>query len=146
MDSIADPTESESLDPELVAESTEPHYAPERRPTPVPPPPAEPPNQAQERSRRPTLVSPIPALMAASMRMQGPAADGISGASLAAEAIPLAAEPQMTSKLGEHSRAVLLQGESDYVVEIEDTKTDFEPPSGSAVPIERDIEDTDNDL
>jgi len=140
MDSIAEPTEFESIDPELVAESTEPQYAPERRATPVPPQPAQP----NERSRRATLASPIPALMAASMRMQGPAADGNSGASLAGDGVPMMAEPQMTSKLGERTRAVLLQGESDYVVEIEDTKTDLEPQE-SAVPVEHDLEDTNSD-
>ena len=141
MDSIAEPTESESIDPELVAESTQPQYAPERRATPVAPSPSAQPN---ERSRRATLASPIPALMAASMRMQGPAADGNSGASLAGDGVPMMAEPQMTSKLGDRTRSVLLQAESDYVVEIEDTKTDLEPDE-SAVPIERDLEDTNSD-
>jgi len=155
MDSFADSSESESIDPELVAESTEPQYAPERRATPMPPASgsSDAPSKANERSRRPTLASPIPALMAASMRMQGPAADGNSGASLApsnvvqdseADGVPMMAEPQMTSKLGEHTRAVLLQGESDYVVEIEDTKTDL-APDRSAVPVEHDLEDTNHD-
>ena len=159
MDSFAETSESESIDPELVAESTEPQYAPERRATPVPAsssglPPGTPgksgtPAGTNERSRRPTLASPIPALMAASMRMQGPDADGNSGASLAPsnvvdDGVPMLAEPQMTSKLGEHTRAVLLQGESDYVVEIEDTRTDLEPDA-SAVPVEHDLEDTNSD-
>src|SRR3569623_128102 len=121
MDSFAETSESESIDPELVAESTEPQYAPERRVTPVAPPATPssdaPPPRGNERSRRPTLASPIPALMAASMRMQGPAADGNSGASLAPsggvdDGVPMMAEPQMTSRLGEHTRVVLLQGES----------------------------------
>ena len=141
MDSIAEPTEFESIDPELVAESTEPQYAPERRATPVASPA---PAQPNERSRRATLASPIPALMAASMRMQGPAADGNSGASLAGDGVPIMAEPQMTSKLGDRTRSVLLQAESDYVVEIEDTKTDLRPDD-SAVPVERDLEDTNSD-
>src|SRR3569623_2001005 len=91
-DSFAETSESESIDPELVAESTEPQYAPERRATPVPAsssglPPGTPgksgtPAGTNERSRRPTLASPITALMAASMRMQGPVVDGNSGASL----------------------------------------------------------------
>lgn len=154
MDSFAETSESESIDPELVAESTEPQYAPERRATPVGSPSsgqedAQPARQGvtSERSRRPTLASPIPALMAASMRMQGPAADGNSGASLIPakvdDGVPMATEPQMTSKLGEHTRSVLLQGESDYVVEIEDTKTDLEPDA-SAVPVERDLNDDTN--
>jgi hypothetical protein len=157
MDSFAETSDSESIDPELVAESTEPQYAPERRAMPVDPssssfqagtPSAKQP-ATNERSRRPTLASPIPALMAASMRMQGPDADGNSGASLAPsnvveEAVPMLAEPQMTSKLGEHTKAVLLQGESDYVVEIEDTRTDLEPDT-SAVPVEHDMEDTNSD-
>ena len=154
MDSFAESNESESIDPELVAESTEPQYAPQRRATPVAPPAAEasgaaePKSHGNERSRRPTLASPIPALMAASMRMQGPAADGNSGASLApsgGDGVPMMAEPQMTSRLGEHTRSVLLQGESDYVVEIEDTKTDLERDT-SAVPVEHDLpEDTNHD-
>jgi len=161
MDSFAETNESESIDPELVAESTEPQYAPERRATPVPPDSSAIPigtpamsgtparSGTNERSRRPTLASPIPALMAASMRMQGPAADGNSGASLApangaGDGVPMLAEPQMTSKLGEHTRAVLLQGESDYVVEIEDTHTDLQPES-SPVPVEHDLEDTNSD-
>jgi len=153
MDSFAETSESESIDPELVAESTEPQYAPERRVTPVAPPATPssdaPPPRGNERSRRPTLASPIPALMAASMRMQGPAADGNSGASLAPsggvdDGVPMMAEPQMTSRLGEHTRAVLLQGESDYVVEIEDTKTDL-PADASAVPVEHDLDDTNHD-
>ena len=156
MDSFAETNESESIDPELVAESTEPHYAPERRATPLgSPAPAQDgapfarlpaPN---ERSRRPTLASPIPALMAASMRMQGPGADGNSGASLAPsmvvdDGVPTPAEPQMTSRLGEHTRSVLLQGESDYVVEIEDTKTDLQEPDASAVPLAHDLNDDTN--
>jgi len=161
MDSFAETSDSESIDPELVAESTEPQYAPERRATPVPPaltslpPPTgssgKPPGGpgTQERSRRPTLASPIPALMAASMRMQGPAADGNSGASLAPssvvdDGVPMLAEPQMTSRLGEHTRSVLLQGESDYVVEIEDTHTDLQPDA-SAVPVAHDLDDTNSD-
>jgi len=158
MDSFAETSDSESIDPELVAESTEPQYAPERRATPVPPtltslPPPTGSSGKQhgtnERSRRPTLASPIPALMAASMRMQGPAADGNSGASLAPSnvidgGVPVLAEPQMTSRLGEHTKSVLLQGESDYVVEIEDTHTDL-PPDASAVPIEHELDDTNSD-
>jgi len=161
MDSFAETNDSESIDPELVAESTEPQYAPQRRATPMAPPssslPSGTPSAKQratqpatnERSRRPTLASPIPALMAASMRMQGPEADGNSGASLGPsnvveEGVPTLAEPQMTSKLGEHTRSVLLQGESDYVVEIEDTRTDLEPDA-SAVPVEHDMEDTNSD-
>lgn len=136
MDSPVEASESEPIDPELVAESTEPQFAPPSRPTPVAPPAVPAQGQAVpgapgERSRRPTLASPIPALMAASMRLQGPDADGNSGASLAADGVPMMAEPQMTSKLGDHTRAVLLQGEADYVVEIDDTKTDLEP-SGAA--------------
>lgn len=138
MDSLAEPIDSEPIDPELAAESTEPQFAPQRRATPVAPP-----APANERSRRATLASPIPALMAASMRMQGPAADGNSGASLAGDGVPVMAEPQMTSKLGERTRAVLLQGESDYVVEIEDTKTDLPIPPDESGPAAS--EDTSND-
>jgi hypothetical protein len=109
--------ESESIDPELVAESTIPQYAPQRRSTPV----ATSPGPAGERSRRSTLVSPIPSLMAASMRVRSEAPD--VGAA-PAEGIPVLAEPQMTSKQGDRSRALLLEGESDYVVEIDHTKDD----------------------
>jgi hypothetical protein len=109
--------EPESLDPELVVESTAPHFAPPRRSTPV----VARAGQPNERSRRSTLVSPIPSLMAASMRVRNV---GLDSGPAVAEAVPMMAEPQMTSKQGDRSRAMLLDGESDYVVEIDEAKSD----------------------
>ncbi|HEY4188238.1 MAG TPA: hypothetical protein VGP07_24400 [Polyangia bacterium] len=129
MDSVVEPFESESIDPELVAESTEPQFAPQRRSTPVSAPMG--PGQPNERSRRSTLASPIPSLMAASMRVRS-AGEGPDTGPLLTDGVPVHAEPQMTSKQGERSRALLLGGESDYVVEIESAKHEDAAPVAEA--------------
>lgn len=137
MDSTAELIEPEAIEPELVAESTVPELASQRRSTPV----VASSGPTAERSRRQTLVSPIPALMAASMRVRGEGAEGGPGKG---EAVPIPAEPQMTSKQGDLSRALLLDGESDYVVEIDDTRNGA-GPAAEAAPREELSEDTDAD-
>ena len=116
MDSPFEPTtDSQAVEASLTADSTEPQPAPERRPTPI----AVQPRRTAERSRRETLVSPIPALMAASMR------DTVAGAPMldARDGIPVTAQTQSTARL-EHQdqEALRFDGEDDYVVEIDTAK------------------------
>ena len=108
--------DSEGVEASLTGDSTEPQLAPERRSTPVP--------LAQRRNaaraRRSTLPSPIPALMAASMRGiagQDPNADG------SVEGVPVAAPGHKTSPhAGQEQDALRFDGELEYVVEIDRSK------------------------
>lgn len=115
MDSPFEPTDSQAVEASLTADSTEPQPAPERRPTPI----AVQPRRIAERSRRATLVSPIPALMAASMRDtvgSAPMLDGRDG-------IPVAAQAQSTARLDHQDQEALrFDAEDDYVVEIDTSK------------------------
>jgi hypothetical protein len=116
MDSPVGSVDSQAVEASLTGDSTEPQPAPERRPTPV----SSQPRRSAERSRRSTLVSPIPALMAASMR------DTVGTGTMfdaSREAIPVAAQTQNTARLEEQAQAALrFDGEPDYVVEIDASK------------------------
>jgi hypothetical protein len=136
--------EADAVDSELVAEPT----APQRRSAPV----VAATGPAAERSRRATLVSPIPSLLAASMRTQMTSAEGeipVTGGvcleGFPGEGIPTIAEPQMTSKQGDLSRALLLDGESDYVVEIGEAKSGAQDAAPRPLPEHDPADDTDAD-
>jgi hypothetical protein len=120
----ADADDSNVVESEVPAESTVPEAAPARRPTPVAAPPPR-----GDRQRRSTVASPIPALLAASMRGDG----GGEGKRPSgppwprAEAAPLAAVPaQPTSRLAEDEQSELLRDDDDpeYVVEIDASKSE----------------------
>jgi hypothetical protein len=115
MDSPFGPTDSQAVEASLTADSTEPQPAPERRPTPIVPNS----KRTAERSRRATLVSPIPALMAASMR------DTVGSAKPLDErdGIPVVATAQSTARLEQlDEEALRFEAEADYVVEIDASK------------------------
>ena len=126
----------------VPAESTIPEAAPVRRSTPI----VVPPRARPERHRRSTLVSAIPAMLAASMR--GPKAEGgpeggrpegrgpegrgpegrgkepTTPRSSPSEGVPVAANTaQTTSRLSDQEQADLLgDGSPEYVVEINGAK------------------------
>jgi hypothetical protein len=116
-----DADDSNIVESEVPSESTVPEAAPERRPTPVPAPPARP-----DRQRRSTVASPIPALLAASMRRDGKEGKPQSHPAWPrAEAVPLATVPaQTTSRLAEDEQCELLRDDDDpeYIVEIDASK------------------------
>lgn len=112
------------MDPQAVeasrtADATEPQPAPERRLTPV----AVLPKQTAERSRRATLVSPIPALMAASMREP---VDVAHSRKTSPHAVLSPGQPQPTTGLAHPDQEALRfdSEEDDYVVEIGGSKQD----------------------
>jgi hypothetical protein len=112
-----DTSGSEIVEGELSAESTERQAAPARRSTPV----MVPARGRPERSRRSTLASPIPALLAASMRVPGPPASGPPA--VPADAIPRPAGQAQTTRITAPTRSRSpLEGDADYVVEIEAAK------------------------
>src|SRR5689334_9177382 len=107
MASPVEPDDSSVVDP-VPAESTLPEDAPARRPTPI----VVPARGRLDRQRRSTVVSPIPALLAASMRPEGQPAGRRPRASVA-EGIPIAAGAgQTTSRISDQERADLL-GDDD---------------------------------
>jgi hypothetical protein len=117
-------SESEAVAPNLTDDFTEPAPAPERRATPVPPPQA-----MAVRSRKATLVSPIPALLAASMkdsRLGQGGHDGHDGRSpLDATPLPADARIDVTSRLTDDARESLLATEAgEYLVEVDAHKID----------------------
>jgi len=124
MASPVEPDDSSVVDP-VPAESTVPEDAPARRPTPI----IVPARGRVDRQRRSTVVSPIPALLAASMRPEGKPPGRRSRS--VPEGIPIAAGAgQNTSRISDQDQADLLgddddgDGEPDYVVEIEQSKPD----------------------
>ncbi len=140
--------EADAVDSELVAEPTAPQLAPQRRSAPV----VAATGPTAERSRRATLVSPIPSLLAASMRTQMASAEGgvpVPGGfcleGIPGEGVPTMTEPQMTSKQGDVSRALLLDGESDYVVEIGEAKSGAQEAAPRPLPEHDPADDTDAD-
>jgi hypothetical protein len=124
MASPVEPDDSSVVDP-VPAESTVPEDAPARRPTPI----IVPARGRVDRQRRSTVVSPIPALLAASMRPDGKP-PGRRSRSSVPEGIPIVAGPAQTSRISDQDQADLLgddedgDGEPDYVVEIEQSKPD----------------------
>jgi hypothetical protein len=118
MDPVEAP-DAEIVQGEVSAESTERQPSPARRSTPV----VVPARARPERSRRSTLVSPIPALMAASMRGSGA---GGSGPPPLPEAVPLpAGRANTTARVMDPAKAGRpAEGDGDYVVEIEAAKRD----------------------
>lgn len=123
-----DADDSTIVEGDVPVESTVPEPSPARRSTPVV---ALPPVR-DHRQRRLTVASPIPALLAASMR-EGRAAEprkDVSGPSpMRGEAVPLATGPaQTTSRLSEDLQSELLRDDDDdspeYVVEIDAAKPD----------------------
>jgi hypothetical protein len=119
-----DADDSTIVESDVPAESTVPEPAPARRPAPV----VAPPPVRDHRQRRLTVASPIPALLAASMRDAAAGAvrqDAARPASPRAEAVPLATSPaQTTSRLAEDLQAELLRDDDgpEYVVEIDASK------------------------
>ena len=120
-----EPDDSSVVDP-VPAESTLPEDAPAHRPTPI----VVPARGRVDRQRRSTVVSPIPAMLAASMRPEGQPPGRRPRASVP-EGIPIAAGVgQTTSRISDQNQADLLgddeqsDGEPDYVVEIEQSKPD----------------------
>ena len=116
MDSPIGVPDSGAVEASRTDDSTEPQLAPERRSTPVP--------LAQRRtavrSRRSTLASPIPALMAASMR--GTVGQNDNAESSAA-GVPVKAPSQATGRPADREEEVLrFDCEDDYVVEIDRSK------------------------
>jgi len=122
MASPVEPDDSSVVDP-VPAESTVPEDAPARRPTPI----VVPARGRVDRQRRSTVVSPIPAMLAASMRPDGQPSGRRARPSVP-EGIPIAAGAgQTTSRISDRERADLLgdeddDGEPDYVVEIDESK------------------------
>jgi hypothetical protein len=113
MESPVRSADSKAVEASLTRDSTEPQPAPGRRPTPV----SLQPRRAAERARRSTLVSPIPALMAASMR------DTVGNGAVAQVAIPVAGQAQPFARVEEQAEAALrFDDELDYVVEIDASK------------------------
>jgi hypothetical protein len=117
--------DSTIVEGDVSAESTLPEPAPARRPAPVAAPPP-----ARDRQRRLTVASPIPALLAASMREGGHGEARKTPprpSSSRAEAVPVATVPaQTTSRLAEDLQSALLRDDEDddpeYIVEIDASK------------------------
>jgi hypothetical protein len=117
MDSPHESTDSQAVEASHTADATEPQPAPERRLTPV----AVLPKRTAERSRRATLVSPIPALMAASMREP---VDVANTRDTSPHAVLSPGLPQPTGGLVHEDRESLPfdSEEDDYVVELDASK------------------------
>jgi len=100
-----------AVEPSTVRDVTEPELAPPTRRTPVPslpPPPI-------VRSRKATLVSPIPALLAASMTEIREEGDGTPQ--------PIDIRNEATSRFeATNERALMMADESEYVVELDDVQ------------------------
>lgn len=121
------PDDSTIVKGDVPAESTVPEPAPARRPAPV----AAPPPVRNDRQRRLTVASPIPALLAASMREGGPGEARKNPARPSpsrpspsrAEAVPVATgSAQTTSRLAEDLQSELLRDDDEdpeYIVEID---------------------------
>jgi hypothetical protein len=95
---------------------------PARDPPPLRLPPPLPFPAAALRARRSTLVSPIPALLAAKMKIR----QTLDGAGNARDATPLPIDGRndVTARQGAEDRAsILRQGDADYLVEVDPVKT-----------------------
>ena len=114
-------TNTPAVEPNQTSDVTQREAAPLMRPTPVPDPPSGarklsklPPPPAV-RSRKETLVSPIPALLAASMTDVGEENPEAAPA-------PVAVGGDATSRfeVADHQRALAMVDEGEYVVELDD--------------------------
>jgi hypothetical protein len=110
MPAVAPRTKTPAVEPVRTGDVTERESAPPSRPSPVAavsPPPV--------RSRKETLVSPIPALLAASM-------GEIREDQCDATPLPIEVRGEETSRFAfADQEALLMEDDSDYVVEVGDT-------------------------
>lgn len=105
-------TEPPAVEPDLADELTQPELAPPIRPSPMGP---HLPSPDPVRARRATLVSPIPALLAASMGEVREDAD--------ATPQPVDARGEATSRFDATSHPdLMMTDDGDYVVEVDDGK------------------------
>lgn len=112
MSASAPRTKTPAVEPNRTKDSTEPELAPPIRPSPLGPqlPPPDP-----ARARRQTLVSPIPALLAASM---GEVRDEPE-----ATPTPVDVRSDATSRLDDtDQQRLLMDDDADYIVEVDDGK------------------------
>jgi hypothetical protein len=99
-----------AVEPNRTSDSTEPQLAPPVRPSPVGP---QLPSPDPVRARRATLVSPIPALLAASMSEVREESEGTP------EAVDLRTEATSRFDASQHPDLMLDDDDADYVVEVD---------------------------
>lgn len=111
MRALAPSTKASAVEPSVTRDVTERELAPFVRPPPAPATPAD-----AVRSRKKTLVSPIPALLAASMGEIREEEEHVE-----ATPLPIDLRADETSRFEAADQRALLDGEADYVVEVVNT-------------------------